>query len=165
MKLSPTLTRLMLNGFPPLLFNGIRITHLQPDFLRLTVRIRSSLLNRNLQRTIFGGTIFSAADPYYAILYWQLMYRRGLPTEAWLKQAEIDYHRPGKTDLRLHFRLTGADARDAEQALRREGKFERWHEVEVRDRHGRVCATVRTLVHLRLRNLRRAPTPAATDAP
>lgn len=154
MKLSPTLTRLMLNAFPPLLFNRIAIVHLAPDFRHLTVRIRASLLNRNLQGTLFGGTIFSAADPYYAILYWQLMQHRGLLSEAWLKSAAIDYHQPGKTDLMLHFRLTDTDVTDAERALKQTGKFERWHEVEAHDTHGEVCATIRTLVHLRLRRPR-----------
>ena len=162
MKLSPAVTRLLLNAFPPLLFGRIAIRHLAPDFRTLTVRVRPSLLNRNLQGTLFGRTIFSAADPYYAIMYWQLMAHRGLPAEAWLKSATVDYHQPGKSHLTLRFCLTDDDVTAAERGLKRTGKFERWHQVEARDAAGVPCATVRTLIHLRLRNASFPPAPPAT---
>ncbi|SDJ85170.1 Acyl-coenzyme A thioesterase PaaI, contains HGG motif [Catalinimonas alkaloidigena] len=164
MKLPARFTRLMLNGFPPLFFNRIAITYLSADYQQMEVLVRKSLFNKNLQGTIFGGTIFSAADPYHAILYWQLMAHRGLATEAWLKSAEIDYHRPGHTHLRLRFAVTEAEVHEAERALKTEGRFQKWHEVQALDAQGQPCATIRTLVYLRLRNLQQVKTPEPAQA-
>ena len=152
----------MLNHFPPLFFNRIAITRLSSDYRTMEVRVRKSLLNKNLQGTLFGGTIFSAADPYHAIMYWQAMAHHGLATEAWLKSAEIDYHQPGHTDLFLHFSLTEKEIQEAERALKREGRFRKWHEVQAVDTQGQPCATIRTLVYLRLRNWHERDTPRET---
>ena len=57
--------RWILNLFPPLLFNRIFIQNINRDFKEIIVCVRHSWMNKNFQRTIFGGTIFSAIDPYF----------------------------------------------------------------------------------------------------
>ena len=100
-QLSPKIVRLILNLFPPLLFNRISIQSIKKDFMEIKVRIRHSIINKNFHRTIFGGTIFSAIDPYFPIMYWQIFSRKKLPIEVWIKSAEISYINPAETDLYL----------------------------------------------------------------
>ena len=60
-----TTIKWILNLFPPLLFNRISIKSISEDFKQVHVQIRYSWMNKNFNRTIFGGTISSAIDPTY----------------------------------------------------------------------------------------------------
>ncbi len=103
----------------------------------------------NFNKSIFGGTIFSAADPFYAIMYWQIFARKGIKVQSWLKSAKIRYKKPGNTSLTLKFELTEKDISDAETALQTIGKFVRTFPVEVIDKHGEICAVVDIEVYMR----------------
>lgn len=141
--------KLALNLYPPFLFGRTRVLSVDEGFRRCTVRVRPSLLTRNLQGTIFGGTIFSAADPFHALLYWQLFARRGVRVQAWLKSARIDYLRPAASDLALEFALSEEDVEAARSALDREGRFARTFRTEAIDLQGQVCSVIETEVYLR----------------
>jgi acyl-coenzyme A thioesterase PaaI-like protein len=148
--LSERQARWILNLFPPLLFNRIRVLSIEPGFRACRVRIARSLLTRNLNGSTFGGTIFSAADPYYAVMYWQVLARMGYRVQAWLSRATIEYRRPAATALTLEFRLGDDDVRRAVEGLQGEGRFRRLHVTDAVDRHGRTCASIETEVYLRL---------------
>ncbi|MDG1190270.1 MAG: hypothetical protein P8N00_06935, partial [Flavobacteriales bacterium] len=78
-----------MNLFPPLLVNRIRIAEADSEFKKLRVTIKYSWLNKNIQKSIFGGSIFSAIDPFYAVMYWQIFNTRNIPMIIWIKKAEI----------------------------------------------------------------------------
>lgn len=139
----------MMRLFPPLLFNRIRLLYLSPDLMHCRVRIAHSVLNRNLQGSVFGGTLFSAFDPFLPVLMWQIFARKGLKLEAWLKKAEIDYLKPSSTQMYIDFCLTDLDIQEAEQSLAQKGKFEKWLPAEAVDQNGIVCVQARLLVYLR----------------
>jgi len=99
--------------------------------------------------TTFGGTIFSAADPFYAVMYWQAMARRGLRVQSWLKSARIEYLKPAAGHLALRFVLDEDELEQAESALRERGRFSRLHRVVANDDQGLCCARIETEVFLR----------------
>jgi acyl-coenzyme A thioesterase PaaI-like protein len=140
----------LLSLYPTLLFSRIRITRVGPGFRSCSVRIARSLITRNLNGTTFGGTIFSAADPFYAVMYWQIFARRGIRVQTWLKSARIRYFKPAATALTLEFALTDEDVERAAGELEREGRFTRTHAVDAVDTNGQTCATIETEVYLRL---------------
>lgn len=139
----------MLNLYPPWLFQGIRIVEIDREFTRCTVRVARSLRTRNLNGTTFGGTIFAAADPIYALMFWQLFARRGERLRVWLKSAQIRYLRPARTALTLEFVLPDASLERAAAALDQDGRFTDSYQTEAVDREGQVCAVVDTTVYLR----------------
>jgi len=136
--------------YPPLLFQRVKVVRFGDGFRSCEVRVARSLLTRNLNGTTFGGSIFAAADPIYAIMYWQALARRGLRVQSWLKSARIDYRRPVATALSLHFRLDEEQVDRAERGLAETGRYECRHSTLAVDRHDRVCAEVETDVHVRL---------------
>lgn len=146
---SPRWTRWLLNHYPPWFFNRIRVVELADDFRYCRVRVHRSLLTRNLNRTIFGGTIFSAADPIYPVLYWQIFARRGERLQVWLKGSTIDYRKPAATDLTLEFRLGEEDIAAARADLEARDKSIRVHRAEAVDVAGDACAVVDCVVYLR----------------
>jgi acyl-coenzyme A thioesterase PaaI-like protein len=143
-------TKWVLNLYPPFFFNRIRVLEVAPGCRSARVRVKKSLLTRNLQGTTFGGTIFSAADPIHAILLWQVLAREGWTVQAWLRTARIHYTRAAASDLTLDFEISDADVHDAMVALNQKGRFSRTFKTEAFDRQGRVCAEVETEVYLRV---------------
>ena len=135
--------------YPPLFCQRIWVKRFEPDFMGVEVKISHSFLNRNYNRSIFGGTIFAASDPFYAILFDQILQRRGLKTRVWLKSASIDYLKPGRSDLYFKIQLTEADIQEAEHALQQVGKFVKSFPIEMIDKNGQLCATVQNEVYIR----------------
>ena len=139
----------VLNIFPPLLFNRIVLKEISDDFMQMRVVIRRALFNINFHKTIFGGTIFSACDPYFPTMYYHIFAKKNRKLIIWLKSAEIQYLRPADTSLELHFIIKKEDILLAEKTLDKEGKFEIWHDVEAISKKGIVCAKAKMLVYLR----------------
>ena len=138
-----------MNLFPPLLVNRVRITEADSSFMNLKVEVKYSRLNKNLEKAIFGGTIFSAIDPYYAVMYWQIFNAKAIPMEVWIKKAEIRYKIAATSDLKIDFNLSNTDIETAIQELKKEGKYEVWHDIEVVNTNLEVCSEARVLVHIR----------------
>ncbi len=149
MKFRPWQIKWMLSLFPPLLFSRVQVMAIANDFSWAEIRVKHSIFNKNLQKTIFGGTIFSAFDPFHAILFWQIFAHRGQKLEAWLKSASIDYKKPAASDLLIRFEITADDMLAAEAGLKSDGKFERWMTAQAIDKSGNICAEARLLVYLR----------------
>ena len=139
----------VLNIFPPLLFNRIVLKEISDDFMQMRVVIRRALFNINFHKTIFGGTIFSACDPYFPTMYYHIFAKKNRKLIIWLKSAEIQYLRPADTSLKLHFKITEKEIQLAEKTLNEKGKFEIWHDVEAISKKGIVCAKAIMLVYLR----------------
>lgn len=135
--------------YPPLLFQRIWIKKFHLGFLGVDVKISNSFLNRNYNGSIFGGSIYAATDPFYAILFDQLMQRRGFKVRVWLKSASIQYLKPGLTNLYFTIKITDEMIAEAERALTEKGKFVKSYPMELFDKEGELCATVMNEIYLR----------------
>lgn len=147
--LSARRMRRLLNLYPPFFFNRIRVLEIDDDFLRVRVRVARSVFTRNLQGTTFGGTIYAAADPIFAVMYWQVFAHRGERLMVWLRSAAVRYLAPAETALTLDFRLESRHIDDALRGLDDRGRWRRTHVVEAIDEVGTVCARIETEVYLR----------------
>ena len=149
MKTPKFLLKAFLNIFPPLLFNRIIIKEISNDFMQMKVVVKRSLFNINFQKTIFGGSIFSACDPYFPIMYYQIFDAKGKKLIIWLKAAEIQYLKPAKSNLKLNFKITEKEIQLAEKNLTKTGKFEIWHTVQAMNKKGEVCAKAKMQIYLK----------------
>jgi acyl-coenzyme A thioesterase PaaI-like protein len=146
---SPRRGRWLLNLYPPFLFQRIRVAEIGAEYRYARLVVKRSLLNRNLNGTIFGGSISSAADPMHAILFWQALARRGLATHAWTRSARVEFEKPGDCDLTLEFAIEDDVLRAAERAVRAGQSFVRTFPIEVLGHDGVRRARVETEIHLR----------------
>ena len=106
MKIPKFAIKFVLNIFPPLLFNRIVLKEIADDFMQMRVVIRRALFNINFHKTIFGGSIFSACDPYFPTMYYHIFANKNRKLIIWLKSAEIKYLKPADSTLKLHFKIT-----------------------------------------------------------
>ncbi|MFC4140879.1 PaaI family thioesterase [Pedobacter mendelii] len=143
--------------YPPLFFQCIWVQKFENEFKTATVKISKSFLNKNYNGSIFGGTIYAATDPFYALLFDQLMQRRGLKVRVWLKSASIQYLKPGRGNLYFTINVTDEMIAEAELALKSVGKFVKAYPMEITNKSGELCATVMNEVYIR--NLHQGETP------
>lgn len=135
--------------YPPLFFQRIWVKKFDKGFTGVEVKIAKSILNANYNRSIFGGTIFSASDPFYALMFDQLLQRRGFKVRVWLKSAEIKYLKPGRSHLYFKIKLSEDQIMEAEEALKTVGKFVKAYPMEITNTDGEVCARVMNEVYIR----------------
>lgn len=135
--------------YPPLFFQRIWIRKFHKDFRGVDVKISKSILNRNYNGSIYGGTIYGATDPFYALLFDQLLQRQGFKVRVWLKSASIQYLKPGRSNLYFTILVTDDMLNEAVEALNTTGKFVKAYPMELFDRHGELCATVMNEVYVR----------------
>lgn len=170
MKVSPNTLKWGLRLYPPLFFQRIWVRRIMDGFLGADVKINKSLMNINSNKTIFGGTIFSAIDPFYPILLDQYFKHQGISrTVAWLKTAHIDYIKPGKYDLEVSIRLNNQILEETLKTIKKEGKVVRTFQTQVFDKHGTLCAVAHNEVYIRdldfdFAQLNPDPTPAEVKA-
>lgn len=149
MNVSPTSLKWILRFYPPLFFQRIWVLKFAEDFKWVEVKINKSLININYNKTLFGGTIFSASDPFYAILFDQILRKKGYKTRVWLKSAHIQYLKPGNTNLRFKISISDTAIAEAEEKLKSEGKFVKTFPVEIYNKDGVLCALVQNEVYVR----------------
>jgi len=135
--------------YPPLLFQRIWVRRFHSGFRGVDVKINKSLFNKNYNGSIFGGTIYAATDPFYALLFDQLLQREGFKVRVWLKSASIQYLKPGRSTLYFTIIVTDEMLNDAITALNTTGKFVRAYPMEILNKQGEICATVMNEVYVR----------------
>lgn len=135
--------------YPPLFFQRIWVKRFHPGFRGVDVKINKSLFNKNYNGSIFGGTIYAATDPFYALLFDQLLQREGFKIRVWLKSASIQYLKPGRSAIFFTITITDEMLNDAIEALNTHGKFVKAYPMEIKNKEGEVCATVMNEVYVR----------------
>ncbi|MFN8407032.1 MAG: DUF4442 domain-containing protein [Sphingobacteriaceae bacterium] len=149
MVVSENLFKWAIRLYPPLFFQRIWVVKFDEGFRGVEVKIRKSFLNTNYNKSIFGGTIFAASDPFYALLFDQILKRRGLQVRVWLKSADIKYLKPGRSSLYFKIQLSDEAIDEAEHVLRTVGKFVKAYPIEIVNKQGEVCAFVMNEVYIR----------------
>ncbi|HIA27006.1 MAG TPA: DUF4442 domain-containing protein [Planctomycetes bacterium] len=147
--IGPRRLRWLLNLYPPLLLQRIRVVEFSEDFRRCRVRLGKSILTRNLYGTTFGGSIYSAADPFFPILYWQILAREGRLLQAWLRASKADFLKPAASALTLDFEISDEKLESARSQLEEKGRAVMTDTVEGIDREGHCCARIELVSILR----------------
>ena len=149
MKVSENRLKWLLRIYPPLLLQRIWTVSFYKDFRGVKVRIFKSFLTRNYNRSIFGGTVFSAADPFYPVLFHQVFSHKGYKVITWSKSAEIHYLKPGMSNLGFEIQIPEAEIAEVEKMLNTVGKFVKVYQVDIYDNTGETCAIVKNEIYLR----------------
>jgi len=141
--MKPSRLRLLMNVWPPYLAAGIRVREIAPDWKRVRVELNARFWNRNYVGTHFGGSLFAMTDPFYMLMYIELL---GRDYQVWDYAADIRFVRPGRGTVRAEFRLATSDLDRVVEETENGGKYLHQHHVNVVDSDGNDVARVgRTL--------------------
>jgi acyl-coenzyme A thioesterase PaaI-like protein len=134
------------NLFPAYRGTGARVTYIANDYREIRIRLPLSLRTRNAVGTIFGGSMYGAADPVYMIM---LMRNLGRDFVVWDKAATIRFRKPGRSTLYATFRIT-EDELDAIRAATASGDaIDRTYTVDLADAEGVVHASIEKIIYVR----------------
>ena len=145
-------TRLMrwrFNLHPAYRRSGARITYVDANLREVRIRLPLCRATRNLNGTIYGGSIYSAVDPIHAVMLVTLL--GASDYVAWTKEARVRFLRQARTDLTARVVLTADEVLAVREEVRGAGKVERRYTVELVDAHKHVCAACDITVHIHAR--------------
>ena len=135
--------RWLMNFWPPYLAAGIRVRKISADYRFVRVEMVNWGLNRNYVKAHFGGSLFAMTDPFYMLMYLNLL---GSDYIVWDYAASIRYVKPGKGRVHAVFELTDEDLQRVVENTQHGERFLFDHVVEVFNREGEVVAKIdRTL--------------------
>lgn len=151
------LWRRVFNLFPAFRGTGARVEYVDPEMREVRVRLPLDWRTRNLVGTIFGGSMYAAVDPFYALM---LMQSLGPDYVVWDKAAAIRYQRPGRTTLYARFTLGDEEIRGIRGELTAggtsgRGSVDRIYQVELTDAAGEVHAVIEKTLYVRLKDTAR----------
>ena len=156
----PALLRVGLNWFPAYRATGARIVHISPELLRVRVRLPLHRGTRNGAGTLFGGSLYAATDPIYALLF---AVHRGPDFIVWDKAAAIRYRKPGRETLTAEFAISDEDLTDVRAEIARTGSCERTFTTCFRDAKGIVHTEVDKTVYIACKQHYKTKTAAAQE--
>ncbi len=156
MKLSENSLKWLMRLYPPMLLQRIWVKKIHKGFTGIDVKINRSLFTSNLGNSTFGGTLFSATDPFYALLFGQLMQHKNYNVTVWLKSAHIQYIKPARSDLYFSIVITTDMINEAENALKNEGKFVKSFPIQIYNTANELCVSATNEVYIRNLNFVKA---------
>jgi len=149
MIISERVLKWVMRFYPPLLFQRIWVVGFDKGYKGVTVKINRSFLNRNYNRSIFGGTLFAAADPFHPLLFYQILTAKGYKLQVWSKSSTIEYLMPGLTDLYFSIKISDEDIKEAEEILNTQGKYTAHFVVNIYNKAGEICVSLVNEVYMR----------------
>ena len=139
----------MLNLWFPFLVNRIRIISISNDFYEMKVLLKHSFWNRNPNKSIWGGSIASALDPFFPVMMKQIILRRGIRTDFFSKAVYVEFIKQVETHIFFQFKITESEVIEAEKILQNDGSYNNWHSVNGIDINGNICVKGKIQIYLR----------------
>jgi acyl-coenzyme A thioesterase PaaI-like protein len=137
--------RRLYNLYPATLISSGRLTFISSDWHEAHLRIRLSLLNRNYVGTIFGGSLFSVADPIYMLLMLKIL---GDAYVVWDKSAQIRFVRPGKGKLICKFEISPEEVAEIKTAVAAQKEIDRTFQMEYLNEDGKAVARMERVLYI-----------------
>jgi acyl-coenzyme A thioesterase PaaI-like protein len=138
------LLRLGFNFYPSYRATGGRVIYVSPDLSTIRVMLRHSWRTVNPAGALFGGALYAATDPMFAML---LALQLGDDVIIWDKAGQIRYRRPGRSNLYADFHIDAATVAGVRRDLAANGETERTFHVTLRDRQGRAHVELEKTVY------------------
>ncbi|WP_018618350.1 DUF4442 domain-containing protein [Spirosoma luteum] len=137
--------RQLMNWYPMYFGTGGKILFWSGDSREVHIRLRRNLWTYNYVGTIFGGSLFSAGDPFYMLMLLRIL---GNQYVVWDKSASIQFRKPGRQTLYARFELTEEKIEHIRQEVAAGGKTEQTFTLDWVDENGVVHAKLERLCYI-----------------
>ncbi len=137
--------RTVMNWYPMFLGTGGNIRLISADWREVQVTLGLNLWSMNYVRTIFGGSMFSASDPFYMLM---LMHNLGKNFVVWDKSAQIRFRRPSKEKITTQFVLKEEVISEIKQKVAVNGETDFTFLVQWFSKDGKVVSEIERLVYV-----------------
>jgi len=134
------------NFWSPFRGAGIKIVHATPDYRHMVVQMKLKWFNRNYVGTHFGGSLYAMTDPFYMMMF---INNLGPDYIVWDKSARIDFLKPGRGTVTVHFTLSEELVSEVKQNADTLGKTVFELPVEIKDENNEIVAKVNKTIYVR----------------
>lgn len=139
--------KFLLNIYPPYFFTGTRIHYIAPDWKKIVVKLHRTFLTNNYVGTIFGGSLYAATDPFYMLMWIQIL---GIENYiVWDQAASIYFKKPAKSTVTFTFTLSDEQIDKVKSDVAREEKIRPEFEVQGIDEEGELCVVIKKTIYIR----------------
>ena len=137
--------RLRMNLFPAFRRTGARLVYIAEDRRAVRVRLPLNWQTRNIYGTLFGGAIYAAVDPLYAMLI-----KTGLGKDyiVWDKAGTIRYLKPARTALFADCSISDAELAGLRDRLALEASANLDYQILLVDEYGEQHAMVTKTIYV-----------------
>nr|WP_314899058.1 DUF4442 domain-containing protein [uncultured Deefgea sp.] len=144
-KLASALLKLGFNLYPAIRRTGCRVKTISADLRDITVELPLNWKTRNINGSLFGGSMFAATDPFYmSMLYFNL----GDDYVVWDKGGTIRFKRTALSTLTVQFKLDEAELTEIHQLLAITPEITRTYPLQLINNKGDICAEVERVVYI-----------------
>lgn len=149
MQWTPQRLKRLLNLYPPYLGAGVRIHHVDPNWLELRVSMRLRWYNKNALGTHFGGSLYAMVDPHLVLL---LLGALGRDYVVWDQSAHIDFRKPGRGRVHATIRLTPEDLTTIHVETAEGTPYRPTFVIDILDERDDLIARVTKVLYIRRKN-------------
>jgi acyl-coenzyme A thioesterase PaaI-like protein len=137
--------RLQFNLFPAFRGTGARVVYIGENLRSIRIKLPLNWRTKNIYGTLFGGAMYAATDPLYAIL---IKVGLGPGYIVWDKAGAIRYRRPGRAALYAECSISDAELQDLRARLETEPSVDLDYEIPLVDGDGVVHAVVMKTIYV-----------------
>lgn len=137
--------RWLFNLFPVYRRTGGRVTFISSDWKFVRVCLKLKFTTRNYVGTVFGGSLYGAADPIYML---QLMHILGDDYIVWDKSATIKFIRPVKSKVTAEFIVSDELIHSIKDEIALNNEMDITLPVEWKDADGKVFAELSKTLYI-----------------
>lgn len=137
--------RLRFNLFPAFRGTGARVIYIAENLRAIRIKLPLNWRTKNIYGTMFGGAMYAAIDPLYAIL---IKVGLGSGYIVWDKAGAIRYRKPARTALYAECSVSDAELHDLRARLETEPSVDLDYEIQLVDGDGIVHAVVMKTIYV-----------------
>ena len=129
-----------MNLYPMYWGTGGRVHYIAGDFREVRLGLGLNPFTYNYVGTIFGGSLFSASDPFLMVMLLRVLGADRYVV--WDRAARIRFRRPGRGRLTMRITLDGALLAEVRATVAREHVWKGWLPLRWLDAEGAVVAEI-----------------------
>jgi len=141
--------RTLMNWYPMYFGTGGKILFWAGDSSELHIRLKLNIWSYNYVGTIFGGSMFSASDPFYMLMLFRSL---GSTYVVWDKSASIKFKKPGKSTLYAKYLISDNDRNAIIKEVAEKGETTRSFIIQWMDKNNVVHAEIERLCYIADKN-------------
>jgi len=131
--------------YPPFFLMRIKVLEISDNWERVRLKLPLTMISKNMGGSMFGGYQAALSDPIAALA----CVRRYPGTDVWTRHHELDFRRPGNSDLELRFEFPAALDAQIQAELAAKGRCTPSFEYGFYRQDGQLCTKIRSTVAIR----------------
>lgn len=136
--------RLSFNFWPCIWCTGGKVQFISGDHREVHVSLKLNIRTRNRVGTVYGGSIYSSVDPYYMLMFMQIL---GKDYVVWDKAASVKFVRPIVDPIKCRFLITDELVEEVKQKINEKGEYTFELPLKYEDEQGVVYAVFTKTVY------------------